>query len=247
LNLGQLDTQRRYQLEVLQKEIIQCSKCPRLSRFRKKVAREKRRQFANFAYWGRPVPGFGDPDARLVVIGLAPAAHGGNRTGRVFTGDSSAIFLVKHLYQAGFANQPISENRDDGLSYTDCYITAAVRCVPPENKPTGKEMDECFPYLSREIALLKNCRVILALGKIAFDSIIRVARENYGFDGKLEFKHNQRYQVSENFPIVYASYHPSPRNTNTGKMTSEMFGKVLGEVNIELGRPLVARSVTMPS
>ena len=176
-----------------------------------------------------------------MVIGLAPAAHGGNRTGRVFTGDSSARFLVKHLYEAGFASQPISENRNDGLRYTDCYITAAVRCVPPDNKPTNEEMAKCFPYLSREFALLKYAEVILALGKIAFDSVVKLAKSDYGVEGNFEFKHGQRYNLSKDFPIVFASFHPSPRNTNTGKMTSQMFALVLREINKELKRKSVTR------
>ncbi|MGI0091988.1 MAG: uracil-DNA glycosylase [Nitrososphaerales archaeon] len=195
---------------------------------------EKRRQFADFDYWGKPVPGYGDPDARLIVIGLAPAAHGGNRTGRVFTGDSSARFLVKHLYQAGFANQPTSETREDGLRYKDCYVTAALRCVPPDNKPTSKEIETCAPYLERELQLLKNSKEILALGKIAFDSVVDFAKKYYRARGAFKFRHGEKYVLAANFPVVFASYHPSPRNTNTGKLTSEMFASVLRDVKYVL-------------
>ena len=234
-------------LERLNREIIECSNCPRLVSFRSKVAKEKRRQFATSEYWGRPVPGFGDPKARLVIVGLAPASHGGNRTGRVFTGDSSARFLVSHLHKAGFANQPVSESRDDGLRYRDCYITAAVRCVPPDNKPTSEEMENCFPYLVRELALLTNAKVILALGRIAFDSVLELAsRAEAGTKAKktkFVFQHGQSYQFAENFPTVFASYHPSPRNTNTGKLTDAMFSKVLRDINRTLGNKIPTSKV----
>jgi uracil-DNA glycosylase len=223
------------ELEVISQQIISCRKCPRLVEFREKISKEKRKQFAEYTYWGRPVPGFGDAEARLVVVGLAPAAHGGNRTGRVFTGDSSARFLVKHLYEAGFANQPTSEARADGLAYRDCYITAAVRCVPPDNKPTREEIANCEQYFDQEIVLLKNCRVILVLGKVAFDSVLRFSKKYHGTKGKFEFEHGKKFKLAENFPCVIASYHPSPRNTNTGKLTSRMFSTVLLDVRKELG------------
>ena len=224
-------------LLALQYEITTCTKCPRLVSFRRRISKEKKREFAAFKYWGKPVPGFGDPDARLIVVGLAPAAHGGNRTGRVFTGDNSAKFLVKHLFDAGFASQPTSLTREDGLQYRDCYVTAAVRCVPPDNKPTGKEIATCAPFFERELQLLSNSRAMLALGKIAFDSILLFARKYHGASGKFEFKHGQKYQFSASFPKVFASYHPSPRNTNTGKLTSQMFAKVLEDIRIELASP----------
>ena len=221
-------------LDTVSKKIVSCRKCPRLVEFREKIATEKRRQFAEFEYWGRPVPGYGDYNARLVVVGLAPAAHGGNRTGRVFTGDSSAKFLVKHLYESGFANQPTSETRDDGLIYKDCYITAAVRCVPPDNKPTKEEISNCESYFENELFLLENCEIIMALGKLAFDSVLNFARKQYSVKGKFEFEHGRRFVLSEDFPFVYASYHPSPRNTNTGKLTSKMFGRVLADIRSNL-------------
>lgn len=203
--------------------------------YREKISTERKRQYAQFEYWGRPVPGYGDPNARLVVVGLAPAAHGGNRTGRVFTGDNSARFLVKHLYAAGFASQPTSETRDDGLTYRDCYINAAIRCVPPDNKPTGEEVKACEPYFEQELQLLKNCKVILVLGKLAFDSVLRYSRKYCGTKGTFKFEHGRRFVFSPNFPVVYASYHPSPRNTNTGTLTSKMFASVLRRIRRELG------------
>ena len=222
-------------LDVLNRKIVVCDKCPRLVMFRRKIANERRRQFRNFNYWGKPITGFGDPNARLVVIGLAPAAHGGNRTGRVFTGDNSARFLVKHLHQAGFANQPTSDTRDDGLSYRDCYVTAAVRCVPPDNKPSKSEIYNCSIYLQNELRLLVNAKVVLALGRIAFETFVNSAKEVYEITGSFKFEHGGVYRLSEKLPVVIASYHPSPRNTNTGKLTSSMFRKVLSKVHGYLG------------
>ena len=221
-------------LKQLERQIISCKRCPRLVEFREKIAKEKRKQFMNFDYWGRPVPGFGDPKAALVVVGLAPAAHGGNRTGRVFTGDSSARFLVRHLHAAGFANQAGSETRDDGLSYSNCYVTAVVRCVPPGDKPMREEISNCAPFFEIELGLLKNSRVILALGKVAFDSVINFAKTNHRVKGSFKFRHGEKYQLSEELPELIASYHPSPRNTNTGKLTSEMFARLLSEIKSSL-------------
>jgi uracil-DNA glycosylase family 4 len=216
--------------KVLQNEIINCEKCPRLVSFRKEVAREKRKQFRDFNYWGRPVPSNGPLDARLVIIGLAPAAHGGNRTGRMFTGDGSAKFLFLHLYTAGFVNQPISDNIDDGQKLIDCYITAAAHCVPPDNKLKPRELENCSQFLAREFDMLENPKAILALGKVAFDSVIHFARCRYEINGRLEFHHGKKYKIAKNFPTIFASYHPSPRNTQTGKLTSKMFLKVLRDV-----------------
>ena len=215
-------------LELLNRKIIACKKCPRLVEHRERIASEKRKQFSDFEYWGKPVPGYGDRKARLVVIGLAPASHGGNRTGRVFTGDSSARFLVKHLHEAGFANQPTSETRDDGLKYLDCYVTAAVRCVPPKDKPDRQEIINCAPYLEQELQLLKNSRAILALGKVAFDWVARYSRKK-GEKGRYKFIHGKSYDL-ESGQRLYASYHPSPRNTNTGKLSSKMFSDLLEEI-----------------
>ncbi len=218
-------------LSLLSAEIVSCRKCERLVEYREKIAKVKRKQFKDFEYWGKPVPGFGDTKARLVVIGLAPAAHGGNRTGRVFSGDNSARFLVSHLYEAGFANQATSENKNDGLKYTNCYVTAAVRCVPPDNKPTKEEMKNCAPYLANELELLKNAKAVLALGKIAFDSFIDFAKTQYGVEGSYKFHHGAKYILQKDLPTVFASYHPSPRNVNTGKLTGKMFASVLKEIN----------------
>jgi uracil-DNA glycosylase family 4 len=220
-------------LSSLNETIIHCRACPRLVEFREKIAKEKRKQYASQEYWGRGVPGFGDPKARLIIVGLAPGRHGANRTSRIFTGDGSARFLVRHLYEAGFANQPTSEWKGDGLSYKDAYITAVVRCVPPEDKPTMEERERCFPYFQNEIALLRNAKVILALGRIAFESIVKLAGAKYEFK-KEEFKHGRKYILDNEFPIVYASYHPSPRNTNTGKMTDSMFSGLLRRIKKDL-------------
>jgi uracil-DNA glycosylase len=222
--------------EHLRDTIIQCKKCPRLVRYREKIAREKRKQYADFSYWGKPVPGYGDRNAGLVVIGIAPAAHGGNRTGRVFTGDKSAAFLVRHLYEAGFANQPTSETRDDGLVYRNCYITAAVRCVPPGDKPSIKEIANCAPYLEAELDLLGNCRAILVLGKIAFDWVMRFRKTRNSIKGAFKFEHGKKYILADGFPAVFTSYHTSPRNTNTGKLTSKMFSDLLKEITSFLTR-----------
>ncbi|MDA4131482.1 MAG: uracil-DNA glycosylase [Thaumarchaeota archaeon] len=217
-------------------EIISCEKCPRLVAFREKISRERRKQFADFDYWGKPVPGYGDPAAELVVVGLAPAAHGGNRTGRIFTGDSSARFLVRHLFEAGFANQPTSETKDDGLVYQNCYLIAVARCVPPGDKPTRQEIENCSSYFERELTLLKNKKAILALGKVAFEGIVRFYKKYYGVQEKLTFRHGEKYVLQGDFPVLFASYHTSPRNTNTGKLTSEMFRSVLTEINTFLAR-----------
>lgn len=229
--------ERENMMNLLNQRIIACRKCPRLVRYREEVAKKRRREFSDFEYWGKPVPGYGDLNARLVVVGLAPAAHGGNRTGRVFTGDSSAKFLVRHLNRAGFANQPISVSKDDGLRYFDCYVTAAVKCVPPENKPSPKETSNCMGFLAEEFRILENCKAVLALGKIAFDSFVTFARKyhHHGLKkGKLRFKHGARYILGEGLPVLYASYHPSPRNTNTGKLTDAMFSKILDKIKRDL-------------
>jgi uracil-DNA glycosylase len=196
--------------------------------YRERVAREKKKQFRDDAYWGRPVPGFGDPRARLVLIGLAPAAHGSNRTGRVFTGDRSAAFLVGGLHAAGFANQPHSTGRADGLRYTDAYLTAAVRCVPPDNRPLPTEKANCLPYLARELQLLTNARSLLALGGFAWDSVRDAVPSLYGVPRPdAEFAHGRCVPLGPGRPMLWASYHPSPQNTNTGKLTARMFGDLL--------------------
>lgn len=210
--------------------IIGCKRCNRLVKFREKVAANKRGKFLESEYWGKPVTGYGDPNARLVVLGLAPAAHGANRTGRVFTGDKSARFLVAHLHKFGFANQSRSEYRDDGLKYNDCFVTAVVRCVPPNDKPTREEIQNCSRYLEEEMKFLTRSQVVLALGRVAFLSYLKYIEKRYGIKGKFQFEHGKKYCLSSALPILYASYHPSPRNTNTGKLTNAMFRTVLRSI-----------------
>jgi uracil-DNA glycosylase family 4 len=209
-------------------EIVDCEHCPRLVRYRRAVAREKRRAFEDWTYWGRPVPGFGSPDARLLIIGLAPAAHGGNRTGRVFTGDRSGDFLYAALHRAGFANQPTSVDRDDGLELIDAYVNAAVRCAPPDNKPAPDETENCRSFLVREIELLP-ARVVVALGKFAFDSYlaVRCIRGLAVPRPRPRFAHAAVYDLSD--VTLIGSYHPSQRNTQTGFLTEKMFDAVFTE------------------
>ncbi|HTC90206.1 MAG TPA: uracil-DNA glycosylase [Bryobacteraceae bacterium] len=215
-------------LEILQNEIVSCEKCPRLVEYRAEVGRVKRRAYRDWNYWAKPVPGFGDPKAQLLLIGLAPGAHGANRTGRMFTGDSSGDFLYKVLFATGFASQPTSVSRDDGLKLIDAYIGAAVRCAPPDNKPTIEEIRTCRPYLERELALLKNVRVVVALGRLAFDVYLRILRDQ----GKIArpsgfvFTHDVEHHTGEGQPVLIGSYHPSQQNTSTGKLTEAMFRSV---------------------
>ena len=209
-------------LEILEREVIACVRCPRLVAYRAEVARVKRRAFRDCTYWGKPVPGFGDPKARLLIIGLAPAAHGGNRTGRVFTGDRSGDFLYKALYDTGFASQPESVHSGDGLKLTDAFVTASVRCAPPDNKPTPEEIRNCRGYLEGELALLKSIRVVVALGKLAFDNYLAVRQKRSGFI----FGHNLEYNQGPGAPVLISSYHPSQQNTQTGKLTATMFRAV---------------------
>jgi len=222
------------ELEQLNHTIIACRKCPRLVRYREQVARTKKREFRQWEYWGKPLPGFGDPDAELVILGLAPAAHGGNRTGRMFTGDSSGQWLIRALYRAGFASQPTSEHRDDGLQLQNAFITATVRCAPPDNKPTRKEIANCSGYLRQELALLRRTRVVVTLGQIAFATYLRLAAE-YGATlprPRPRFKHGAVYRLRATPPItalVIASYHPSRQNTQTGRLTEAMLDHVFRE------------------
>ena len=218
-------------LQQLREQILVCRQCPRLVVYRERVAREKKKQFRSDSYWGRPVPGFGDPTAQLVLVGLAPAAHGSNRTGRVFTGDRSAAFLVGALHAAGFASQPTSTARGDGLHYTDAYLTAAVRCVPPDNRPTPEEKANCLPYLARELRLLPRTRSILALGGFAWDAVRDAVPVLYGAPRPVaEFAHGRCVPLGPGQPMLWASYHPSPQNTNTGKLTSKMFVDLLAQI-----------------
>ena len=205
----------------LNKEIIACRRCPRLVAWREEVAHTKRKTYQDWVYWGRPVPGFGDQKARVLVVGLAPGAHGSNRTGRQFTGDASGNFLYPALYRAGFANQPDSTGRDDGLTLRDMFITASGRCAPPGNKPTSDELDNCQPYLEREIELIKP-RVIVCLGRVAFERILRI----YAIRNPVyKFGHGASYRL-DNGVWVLCSYHPSQQNTLTGKLTVMMFDEI---------------------
>ncbi len=213
-------------LSAVNEILINCYRCPRLVAWREEVARVKRRAYRNETYWGRPLPGFGDPQARLLIVGLAPAAHGGNRTGRVFTGDSSGNFLYAALYRAGFANQPNSTHIGDGLELIDAYIVAACRCAPPDNKPTREEMDNCRPYIFAELRLLRNLQGIVALGGIGFETVLTVYRQ-LGYEiPRLKFGHGALYRLGENAPWLLASYHPSQQNTQTGRLTPAMFDAI---------------------
>lgn len=206
--------------------IVDCRRCPRLVEWREEVARVKRRAYRDWDYWGRPIPGFGDPQARMLIVGLAPAAHGGNRTGRVFTGDMSGDFLYSALFRAGFANQPVARHRDDGLMLYDTYIAAACRCAPPDNKPARQEMDNCRPYLLNELRLLENLKVIVALGLIGFETVITAYRQMGYPVPRLKFGHAALHSLGEGLPWLLASYHPSQQNTQTGRLTPPMFDVV---------------------
>ena len=216
----------RAALASLTAEIVVCRRCPRLVAWREQVAREKVARFRDETYWGRPVPGFGDPDARIMLIGLAPAAHGGNRTGRVFTGDASGDFLFAALHRAGLADRPVSRRADDGLTLTDVYIAAAVRCAPPANKPLPSERDECAPYLVRELALLQNVRAVVALGAYGWDAALRALASNgHRLPTKPRFGHGAAVDVGP-YRLI-GTYHPSQQNTFTGKLTATMLDDVL--------------------
>jgi uracil-DNA glycosylase family 4 len=211
-------------LELLNARIVACQRCPRLREYCAEVARVRRRAYRDCAYWGQPVPSFGDPEARVLVLGLAPGAHGSNRTGRMFTGDGSGDFLFPVLHEAGFASQPRAISRADGLALTDLWISAVVRCAPPANKPTPEEQRNCAPWLDEEIALLANLRVIVCLGKIAFDGFLALALRT----GRLPSRSGWAFAHGAEFPLpggltLLASYHPSLQNTNTGKLTRPMF------------------------
>jgi len=208
-------------LEKHNKEIIACRKCPRLVEWREEVARVKRKAYLDHDYWGKPVPGFGDPKARVLVVGLAPGAHGSNRTGRQFTGDASGSFLYPALHKAGFANQPMSESRSDGLILKDMYITASGRCAPPDNKPSLEELNNCQPYLEREIEILKP-KVIVCLGRMAFERILKIYSVR---NSAWKFAHGATYELMTDRWLL-CSYHPSQQNTLTGKLTVKMFDDI---------------------
>jgi uracil-DNA glycosylase family 4 len=217
-------------LQVLASEVTACERCPRLRRHCTEIARVKRRAYRDQEYWGKPVPGFGDSNARLLILGLAPGAHGANRTGRMFTGDRSGDFLFRALHETGFASQPESVSREDGLRLTDCYITASAHCAPPDNKPTPEEVRQCRPYLEREMAILNRVAVIVALGRLAFDNYLSLYAT--GPKKKWEFGHGVESRIGAHWLI--ASYHPSQQNTQTGRLTAEMLRGVFEQARKRL-------------
>jgi uracil-DNA glycosylase family 4 len=218
-------------LRVLNEEIVACRKCPRLVRYREKVAREKRRAYRECTYWGKPVPGFGDPNAQLLILGLAPAAHGANRTGRMFTGDRSGDFLYKSLHKAGFANQATSLHREDGLALQNAYISATCRCAPPDNKPLPKEVANCSSYFERELEILRPA-VVLALGKIAWDGYLEILKQRGLIASRAlyKFAHGAEAEVAPGTPRLYGVYHPSQQNTQTGRVTPAMYAAVVRRI-----------------
>ena len=223
-------------LQILNKEVVACRRCERLTVYREMIGREKRRAYMDWEYWAKPVPGFGDPKARVLLLGLAPGAHGSNRTGRPFTGDASGNFMYPILFGTGFASQPNAERLDDGMKLIDCYITAAVRCAPPDNKPTPEEISACAPYLDRELAALKNLKVVVALGKIGFEAYLNlVKRQGFGIAKKdYVFGHAAEYKMPNGVTLL-ASYHPSNQNTATGKLTPKMFKDIFLRAKALLG------------
>jgi uracil-DNA glycosylase family 4 len=224
-------TEKPALLRALNNEIVGCEKCPRLVSYREKVAREKRRAFRECEYWGKPVPGFGDAQAQLLILGLAPAAHGANRTGRMFTGDRSGDFLYAALHKAGFANQAASLHREDGLRLKNAYITATCRCAPPENKPLPEEISNCRGYLERELEILKP-KAVLALGKIAWDGYLEIlkTRGTIASRALYKFAHGAEAEVAAGTPRLFGVYHPSQQNTQTGRVTPAMYASVLRRI-----------------
>jgi uracil-DNA glycosylase family 4 len=217
-------------LQAVEEEIVRCEFCPRLVEWRNTVAREKRKAYRAEVYWGKPVPGFGDPLARVMVVGLAPGAHGSNRTGRMFTGDASGEILYRHLYRVGFSGRSSSIHREDGLQLKDVFITAVGRCVPPDNHPSPAEIKACLPYLQREMACLESLQGIVVLGRIAYDGIVSLLRETEIDLPKNDFSHGNFLQPKGSPYWVLQSYHPSRQNTQTGRLTEEMFGSVWDQV-----------------
>ena len=215
-------------IKKLNNTIIKCNKCPRLINFIKKIKTEKRRQNINEEYWGKPVPGFGDKDAKLLIVGLAPAAHGGTRTGRAFTGDKSGDFLFKTLFQTKISNQNYSTSLKDGLKLKSTFITNILKCVPPNDKPLKTEINKCSNYFNSELEILKNLKVIVTLGKVAFDNCIKYYKQNYQIKKKFTFKHGEKYNLPNGW-ILIPSYHPSPRNVNTKLINQKMFNKLFSK------------------
>ena len=228
------DALRKQQLEDLNAEIISCKKCPRLVAYQEEIGRVRRKSYRDQEYWSKPVPGFGNVEARLMVVGLAPGAHGSNRTGRMFTGDDSGVFLYRALHRVGLANQPSSINRNDGLVVRDIFITAVCRCAPPDNKPTTLEKKTCLPYLIEEIKLIEHLEGIIALGRIGFEGV-QDAYTQLGYpQNHLVFGHNHYFQLGKGLPWLVSSYHPSRQNTQTGRLTETMFDEVWAGVTDRL-------------
>ena len=240
--MDRIDSERK--LKKLQEKIIRCRKCPRLVNYLKEVQDRRPRRYRQWNYWSKPLPSFGDPKARVLIIGLAPAANGGNRTGRMFTGDRSGEWLFEALYRFGFANQPNSARRDDDFALKDCYITATIRCAPPENKPLPKEIENCRLYLLKELDLLKNVKVIVPLGQIAFTQTLKSLRLKGYKVPSLSFGHGKFYSISKlrtpdselRTVTLITTYHPSQQNTQTGKLTRPMFHKIFKMIHSELPR-----------
>ena len=221
--------------ETLQQEITECRACPRLVAYREEVARLRKRAYRDQEYWGRPLPGFGDPQSWLLIVGLAPAAHGANRTGRMFTGDGSGATLTAALYRAGLANRPVSEHRDDGLELYGVFETAIVRCAPPQNRPSRREIENCLPFLAREMALLPNVRVVLALGQIALEGYRTLLRQRGVDVPPLPFRHGAVVPFPPPLPTLLVSYHPSRQNTQTGRLTPQMLDETLRKTKEAIG------------
>jgi uracil-DNA glycosylase family 4 len=216
------------ELRKVQRQVIACERCPRLRAYCEQIARDKRRAYFDWEYWGRPVPAFGDPHAQMAIIGLAPAAHGANRTGRMFTGDRSGDFLYRALYETGFASQPESIRRNDGLKLTNAWVTAPVRCAPPDNKPLPDEIRNCRPYLERELTLLTNLRVVVVLGQIAMNAYLSILKDQGVIPSRAAFRfgHDVEFHTGIEQPVLISSYHPSQQNTSTGKLTAAMLRQV---------------------
>ena len=210
----------------LNERVINCRLCPRLVEWRESVAATRKKAYKDWSYWGRPVPGFGDQQARILIVGLAPGAHGSNRTGRMFTGDASGVFLFSALHRAGFANQPTALNREDGLQLTDLFISAVCRCAPPDNQPTRAEMENCRPYLLEELDLLPRLEGFVALGRIAFDNVLDIYKRTGLDTSGLTFGHGAFYRLGDNLPWLLTSFHPSRQNTQTGRLTVAMFDQI---------------------
>ena len=222
----QIEKKNNLNFQSLKKKIITCNKCSRLVQFRKKISKEKRKQYMNEVYWGKPITGFGDINGKILIVGLAPAAHGGTRTGRVFTGDKSSEFLYKCLHKAKLSNIDNSIHVNDGLKLNNAYITTALKCVPPGDKPKKNELNNCFSFFKKEIEIIKNLIVIVALGKIAFDACIYFYKKNYNFNNKVNFGHDVSVKLPNN-KILIGCYHPSPRNVNTGLLNEMKMKKIL--------------------